>query len=101
MSESLRTLVTGLVFGESPRWREGRLWVSDWGAQEIVSIDPGGRSRVDVRLHLGSFQPICLDWLPDGHLLVVSSRDAVLLRQERDGTLVKHADLSPIARGWN
>jgi sugar lactone lactonase YvrE len=32
----LRTLLTGLAFGESPRWHEGRLWVADWGAREIV-----------------------------------------------------------------
>ena len=27
-----RTLLTGLALGESPRWHEGRLWFSDWGA---------------------------------------------------------------------
>jgi hypothetical protein len=27
----LRTLVTGLAFGESPRWHDGRLWLCDWG----------------------------------------------------------------------
>ena len=25
--------------GESPRWRENRLWLSDWGAQEIIAVD--------------------------------------------------------------
>jgi sugar lactone lactonase YvrE len=52
-------------------------------------------------LRLPSFQAICFDWLPDGRLLVVSSLDAVLLRQEADGALVTHADLSAISRGWN
>ena len=33
MSE-LHALMTGLVVGESPRWHEGRLWFSNWGAQE-------------------------------------------------------------------
>jgi hypothetical protein len=29
----LRTLLSGLVFGEQPRWHEDRLWFSDWGTQ--------------------------------------------------------------------
>jgi sugar lactone lactonase YvrE len=30
-----RTLLTGIILGESPRWHDGRLWFCDWGAQEI------------------------------------------------------------------
>lgn len=29
-----RVLLSGLAFGESPRWHDGLLWVSDWGAGE-------------------------------------------------------------------
>ena len=35
----LKTLVTGLVFGEQPRWHDGRLWFSDWGTQEVIAAD--------------------------------------------------------------
>ncbi len=43
-----------------------------------------------------------MDWLPDGRLLLVSSRDARLLRKEPDGSLVTHADLRSLSdRGWN
>jgi sugar lactone lactonase YvrE len=38
-------------------------------------------------------QPSGLGWLPDGRMLVVSMRDARLLRRESDGTLVTHAEL--------
>ena len=41
----LHVLMTGLVFGESPRWHEGRLWFSDWGAQEIIAVDLDGQER--------------------------------------------------------
>src|SRR5262245_13353891 len=94
-------LLTGLAFGESPRWHNDRLFVADWGSKEILAIDGDGRSEVTVRLPLPSFQPICFDWLRDGRLLVVSSRDGLLLRREPDGALVTHADLSPVSRGWN
>ena len=32
----LRTLMSGLVFGEQPRWHEGRLWFSDWGTRPSI-----------------------------------------------------------------
>jgi sugar lactone lactonase YvrE len=98
MSE-LQTLLTGLGFGESPRWHEGRLWFSNWGAQEIVAVDLEGKSEVIVRVP--TTIPFCIDWLPDGRLLVVSGREALLLRMEPGGELVTHADLSGLARVWN
>ena len=86
----LRTLMSGLVFGEQPRWHEGRLWFSDWGRQQVIAVDPGGNSEVVLR---GASFPLCVDWLPDGSLLVVSARDGLLLRREHDGSLVTHGDL--------
>src|SRR5262249_11854532 len=45
---------------------------------------------------------ICFDWLHDGRLLVVSSRDGVLLRAGPDGSMRTHADLTGISnRVWN
>src|SRR5215510_8429653 len=96
----LKTLLTGLAMGESPRWHEDRLWVSDWGAQEIVAADLDGNSEVVVRTPFAL--PFCIDWLPDGRLLIVSGRDGALIRRERDGSLAPHADLRGLsAKGWN
>ena len=95
-----RILMTGIAMGESPRWHENCLWVSDWGAQEILAVDQNGNSEVAVRVPFGL--PFCIDWLPDGRLLVVSGREGLLLRRERDGSLVTHADLhGPAGMGWN
>jgi len=96
-----QVLLSDLVFGESPRWHDGRLWVADWGPQEILAFDRDGNRETCVRVQVGSFQPICFDWLRDGRLVVVSSRQGTLLRREDDGALVTHADLSGISRGWN
>src|SRR5262249_59504653 len=76
MSE-LHTLLTGLAFGESPRWRDGRLWLSDMGANEVVAVDLEGRSELIARV---PGMPMGLGWLPDGRLLIVSARDGRLLR---------------------
>ncbi|HKH37189.1 MAG TPA: SMP-30/gluconolactonase/LRE family protein [Rubrobacter sp.] len=95
----LQILMTGIEFGESPRWHDGRLWFSDWGTQEIVAVDLEGESEVIVRIP--SF-PFCIDWLPDGRLLIVSARDRLLLRREPDGSLVTHADLGGLSEHpWN
>jgi len=70
--------------GESPRWHQDRLWFSDWGAQEIIAAGLDGSSQVAVRTTSGF--PFCIDWLPDGRLLIVSGRESLLLRQEPDGS---------------
>jgi len=95
----LRTLLTGLAFGESPRWHEDRLWFANWGAQEVVAVDLDGNSEVVTRVP--TTIPFSIDWLPDGRLLVVSGREALLLRQEPDGSLVTHADLSGVNEVFN
>ena len=96
------TLTTGLTFGESPRWHQGRLWLADWGARQLVAIAPDGEREVIVVLPFPAFQAICIDWLADGHLVIASSGSSVLLRREPDGSLVTHADLSATSgRGWN
>src|SRR5438876_2291157 len=96
----VQILLTGLAMGESPRWHEDRLWFSDWGAQEIIALDLDGNSEVKVRTSFGL--PFCIDWLPDGRLLIVSGREGLLLRREGDGALVNHADLRGLAGGgWN
>jgi sugar lactone lactonase YvrE len=85
-----RIRLTGLVFGEQPRWHEDRLWFSDWGPQEVIAVDLDGNREVILR---GPSFPLCVDWLPDGRLLLVSARDGLLLRREPDGSLVTHGDL--------
>ena len=90
----LHTLLTGLAFGESPRWHDDRLWFSDMGAGEVVAADLDGNREVIARVPA---MPMGTGWLPDGRMLIVSSRDGLLLRREPDGSLVTHADLSGLA----
>jgi sugar lactone lactonase YvrE len=88
-------LLTGIAFGESPRWHDGRLWFSDWVAREVVAVDLEGRREVMLGVDA---LPFSVDWLGDGRLLVAGPG---LLRQERDGSLVDHADLGGLSQGWN
>jgi sugar lactone lactonase YvrE len=87
----LQTLLTGLVFGESPRWHDGRLWFSDMGAHEVAAVDLAGNSEVIARVPA---MPMGTGWLPDGRLLIVSALDGRLLGREPDGSLATYADLA-------
>jgi sugar lactone lactonase YvrE len=93
MSET-RVLLDGLRFPEGPRWHDGKLWFSDMHAGRVMTLDPSGRAETVLTLdeHASG-----LGWLPDGRLLVVSMQSRKVLRRERDGRLVVHADLGGVA----
>jgi sugar lactone lactonase YvrE len=92
MRAEAEIVLDGYTFLECPRWRDGRIWVSDFYSQKVVSARGDG-SDVRVEAEVPQ-QPSGLGWLPDGRLIVVSMRDQKLLRREDDGSLVEHADLS-------
>ena len=60
MPES-RIVLTGLAIGESPRWHDGRLWLSNWGTQEILTVSLEGSAEVMARVP--TTVPFCIDWL--------------------------------------
>jgi sugar lactone lactonase YvrE len=91
VDHTISTTLSGLSYLECPRWHEGRIWVADFYTHRVLSANEDGSDlRVEAEV---PNQPSGLGWLPDGRLLVVSMRDARLLRREYDGTLVTHADL--------
>jgi sugar lactone lactonase YvrE len=94
-----RLLATGLVIGESARWHDGRLWLSNWGAAEILAFDMAGNR--DLVTRVPTTIPFSIDWLSDDRLLVVAGPERRLLRLEPDGSLIDHADLSGLPGGLN
>jgi len=93
----VKPLMTGLALVESPRWHDGRLWFSDWGAGELIAVGLEGESEVILRM--SSF-PFSIDWLPDGRLLIVNEKR--VLRREPDGSLTIHSDLTHLSdKNWN
>ena len=90
---TLRTVHTGLDFGEGPRWHDGRLWYSDFYRHGVFTLDAAG---VEERVVTVDGQPSGLGWLPDGTLLIVSMTDRRVLALGPDGELRRHADLSSV-----
>lgn len=93
VSRLMNEFLGGLGFGEAPRWREGRLWFSDFICEHVASVDLAGELTVEAKV---DDRPSGLGWLPDGRLLIVSMFKKVLLRREHDGTLAVHANLGDI-----
>jgi len=95
MTRKTRVLTDDVYFGEGPRWRDGRLWFSDFFANAVKSVSSAGDVRIEFTLE--GDRPSGLGWLPDGDLLVVSMERRQVLRRSRDGRLTLHADLSGLA----
>ena len=87
--------LSGLYFGECPRWHDGRLWYSDFFDHAVSSVSPDGERRVEVDF---DGEPGGLGWLPDGRLLFTSRLDRVIMRREPDHSLVVHGDLTALGR---
>jgi sugar lactone lactonase YvrE len=97
MTAQMTTVADGFNFLEAPRWRDGRLWFSDFYGYKVRSMhEDGSDIRVEAEV---PGQPSGLGWLPDGRLVIVSMRDRKILRREPDGTLSVHGDLGSYATG--
>lgn len=96
----IKVVLTNLGFGESARWHQNRLWFANWGTQQIEAVDLAGNSEIVARVP--TTLPFCFDWLPDGHLLIVSGPEALVLRLELDGSFTTHVDLKSLSPSvWN
>ncbi|MEO8756524.1 MAG: SMP-30/gluconolactonase/LRE family protein [Devosia sp.] len=93
----LKLLMDNIVLGECPRWHDGRLWFSDWGAREMIAVDMDGKHEVIDRVDA---LPFSFDWQPDGRQLVIA--DKTLWRREANGVLQRWVNLSDYGElGWN
>lgn len=66
---------TGLQMGESPRWHDGRFWMCDWLAGEVLVFDADGNREVVARVE---GLPFSIDWLPDGRLVATTPTGLVV-----------------------
>jgi sugar lactone lactonase YvrE len=95
MNASLRVLFDSGMFLESPRWRDGRLWVSDSLARKVITIGTEGDAKVECKLE---DLPSGLAFLPGGQPIVVSMLTRRVLRAV-PGRPTLYRDLSRIAAG--
>lgn len=95
-ARSTQVVADGLLFPEAPRWREGRLYFSDFHAQRIAALDPAtGTASTVAKL---DDAPSGLGWRPDGVLQFVSMTARRLCALEAGGVRMV-ADLAPHCPG--
>jgi sugar lactone lactonase YvrE len=61
--------------GESPRWHDGRFWMCDWIAGEVLAFDADGHREVVARVE---GLPFSIDWRSDGQLLITTPTGVVI-----------------------
>lgn len=83
------------MFPEAPRWREGRLWFSDFFRERVFSCSLAGDLCGEAHV---PGHPSRLGRRPDGSLLVLSMHDQRLLKREGQ-TRSRLVDLSVLAGG--
>ena len=93
----LTTVLTGVDFGEGPRWHDDRLWFSDFYRGGVYTLDGDGNEELQLQLN---DRPSGLGWMPDGTMLVVSMVNRCVLAVGTDGAMRTHADLSGFATGF-
>jgi sugar lactone lactonase YvrE len=89
--------VDGIVYGEGPRWHNGRLWFSDGPANKVYSVGESGDLTVEAEVAHASG----LGWLPDGTLVVSSLMEAKIRHVDPRGKVVATHDLSDLATMTN
>jgi sugar lactone lactonase YvrE len=92
----LSFLLTGGSFFESPRWHDGRWWISDFYTCQVLAVTPEGKAE---EIAVIESQPGGTGWLPDGTLLIVSRRDHRLLARDAGGAMDVVADLTDCSKG--
>jgi len=90
------TVLTGVDFGEGPRWHDGRLWFSDFYRGGVFTLDGDGNEALQLQI---DDRPSGLGWMPDGTMLVVSMVDRTVLAVGADGSVRTHASLGELATG--
>jgi sugar lactone lactonase YvrE len=89
--------IEGIVYGEGPRWHDGRLWFSDGPAGKVYSAGETGDLTVEAEIAHASG----LGWLPDGTLVVSALFDAKVYHVDAQGNVAATYDLSHLAWSTN
>ncbi|MFF1933749.1 SMP-30/gluconolactonase/LRE family protein [Streptomyces sp. NPDC058228] len=77
MARDVRIVAGGFSLLESPRWKDGRLYVSDFYTRRVLVFDADGSHDTIVEVE---GQPSGLGWDPQDRLLISSMNDQKLLR---------------------
>jgi sugar lactone lactonase YvrE len=93
-----KPIADGLLFGESPRYRNGLIYISDMTGGAIYTINPSSGEK--KKLCVAKNQPNGMCFAPDGSLIWSSMFDAKLYRRDSTGETTLYADISNVMTGY-
>lgn len=96
MEENIKRLLSGIIWGESPRWRGEKLWFSDIFGKKVMNVGLDGKPELVADIPM---IPSGLGWLPDGSILIAAGNGKIL--SLKNDILVEIADFSEHASGIN
>ncbi|TYQ05517.1 UNVERIFIED_ORG: sugar lactone lactonase YvrE [Gordonia westfalica J30] len=96
-SHTYTEIARGHGYIEAPRYRDGKLYFSDFHKKHVLTLDPVNGSVEKIADVPNS--PSGLGFLADGSMLIVSQHDHKLLHRDADGTLSVRADLENLCGG--
>ena len=91
-------LADGLLFGESPRYNGGNLYISDMTGCAIYVIDTSSGEKTILREVEN--QPNGMCFAPDDSLIWSSMFDSKLYRRDKSGKDTLYADMTGIMTGY-
>ena len=89
--------IEGIVYGEGPRWHNGRLWFTDGSAGHVYSRAEAGDLAVEAEVAHASG----LGWLPDGTLVVSTLFDTKVHCVDAAGKVTATFDHSDLVDSTN
>jgi sugar lactone lactonase YvrE len=89
--------IDGIVYGEGPRWHNGRLWFTDGPAGYVYSAGESGDLAVEAEVAHASG----LGWLPDGTLVVSTLFDTKIHHVDAAGNITATYDHSDLVDSTN
>jgi sugar lactone lactonase YvrE len=96
VSAEFRQFHQGGAFFESPRWHDGRWYLSDFYRQIVVTVGAEGGEETVMEVE---GQPSGIGWMPDGSMLVTSMKEHFVYRRSPAGDVSVHADLGEFCAG--
>src|SRR5438270_12125992 len=90
-----------ILKGESTRRHDGRFWMSEWIAGEVLTFDPWGKREVVSRVE---GLPFSIDWLPDGRMVATTPKGVMagsdLESYGAPGQPFNEIVVDAVGRGW-
>lgn len=94
---SVTQLADGLTWPEAPRWRDGKLWLSDVHAFRLVRIDESDSIETVAAV---PGRPSGMGFMPDGRLLLATAVERCLQWVNPDGSLSLACDLRAMTQSY-